>query len=142
MNNQIYNDSCEMLNHERDLKYYEKGRSIKVIRRKYKSYFMIYQNQKKKSTSGNDFFMHYLSYIDQNYKSANAPILLSMGVAVQGIGHRNKFLHEHALELAKMIGPIDFPNTPKLTSKNVKTEESEQGNQDRIYLNLLFRLLK
>jgi 3-methyladenine DNA glycosylase AlkD len=73
-------------------------------------YGLLYDlsKSKKKSTPGNDFFMHYLSYIDQNYKSANAPILLSMGVAVQGIGHRNKFLHEHALELAKMIGPIDF----------------------------------
>lgn len=71
---------------------------------------LLYELSKsiKKSAPNDDFFLNYLDYIGKHYKGVGSQVLLSMGLAIQGIGGRNINLYRPALELAKRVGPIDF----------------------------------
>jgi len=73
-------------------------------------YGLLYElsKSKKKNAPGDDYFLAYLRHIQGNFHHVRKQELLSMGVAVQGIGVRNINLHKPALELANKIGPIDF----------------------------------
>ncbi len=97
--------------------------------RKRCGYGLLYElsKSKKKNAPDDQYFSGYLRYIEQHYAEADKQVLLAMGVAVQGIGHRNKYLHGHALALAKKIGPIDFNEEgqhcdPYDVAKNLSSE--------------------
>jgi 3-methyladenine DNA glycosylase AlkD len=74
------------------------------------AYGLLYElsKSKKKNAPDDEYFLGYLRNIESKFQAADKHVLLSMGIAVQGIGHRNKNLHGHALALAEKIGPIDF----------------------------------
>lgn len=78
--------------------------------RKRCGYGLLYElsKSKKKSAPDDEFFLRFLRFIEEEYSQAGKQVLLSMGLAVQGIGLRNIHLYKHALKLAKEIGPIDF----------------------------------
>ncbi|MCJ8313504.1 MAG: DNA alkylation repair protein [Saccharospirillaceae bacterium] len=79
-------------------------------------YGLLYElsKSKKKNTPNDEYFFSHIKTIEETYNNANKQLLLAMGSAIQGIGHRNINLHTPALALAKKIGPINF-NEPGQT---------------------------
>ena len=73
-------------------------------------YGLLYEisKDKRKSAPGNGYFLDHLDRISSSWSGQPVDVLMSMAVAVQGIGIRNKDLHGPALSLAREIGDIDF----------------------------------
>ena len=59
---------------------------------------------KKKSAPDNDFFYAQIQHIKETYPNEIEAVNHSMGVALMGIGMRNRELHAKALNLANQIG--------------------------------------
>lgn len=85
-------------------------------------YGLLYEmsKDKRKSAPENAFFQEHLERIEASWKDQPIPVLMAMGVAVQGVGIRNKELHAPALALARQIGPIDFDPSGKCDPYSVE----------------------
>jgi 3-methyladenine DNA glycosylase AlkD len=73
-------------------------------------YGLLYEvsKWKKKSAPDDEAFLAHIERIEETYEQQSIPVLMAMGAALMGIGMRNKLLNAAALEVAEMIGPIDF----------------------------------
>lgn len=79
-----------------------------IARRKC-AFGLVYELSKKKSKIYTDnFFIHVINDIRDNFIRAPKALKLAMGAALMGIGKRNITLNSIALTLAKSLGPIDF----------------------------------
>ena len=73
-------------------------------------YGLLYESSKlkKKTAPDDDYFLAHIKRIEAHYGDAPINVLMAMAGALQGMGVRNKTLHDQALPLAKKIGPIRF----------------------------------
>jgi hypothetical protein len=73
-------------------------------------YGLVYELSKNKKLKEltDDFFIDCINRIRRNFDRAGIPEKMSIGTALMGIGKRNKSLNATALELARLISPIDF----------------------------------
>ena len=84
-------------------------RSNDTLRRRC-GFGLIYELSKKTKLKQltDEFFTDCIRLIRENFNQVTVPEKMSMGTALMGIGKRNKFLNTEALELARIISPIDF----------------------------------
>lgn len=73
-------------------------------------YGLLYEISKnyKKTAPDEEYFLAHIERIKKNYKKQSISTLMAMATALMGIGKRSKVLNAAALEVALMIGPIDF----------------------------------
>jgi len=72
------------------------------------AYGFLYElsKSKKKTAPNDDYFLKYISHIDNIYPVEDKSVHMSMASALMGIGKRNLKLNQAALKVANSIGPI------------------------------------
>jgi 3-methyladenine DNA glycosylase AlkD len=72
-------------------------------------YGLLYEvsKSKKKSAPDDAFFLAWIDHIRKSFSSEVRSVNRSMGVALMGMGVRNRTLHAAALKVASMIGPLE-----------------------------------
>ena len=76
--------------------------------RKRCGYGLLYEVSKQKKHFDEPRFLGHIRAIDKSWKGQSIDVLMSMGLALLGMGGRSKKLHAAALKVAKKIGPVDF----------------------------------